>query len=111
MRATLAGVLAATIACAAAGLRAQPLSADLSDHLIGITTGFTGTEVVLFGAVDGPGDVYVVVTGPPETVTVRRKARIAGIWINRDSIAFPQVPSFYAIATSRSPVIRKKKQR
>ena len=36
---------------------AQPLEADLSSHLVAITTGFTGSEVVLFGAVDGPGEI------------------------------------------------------
>ena len=40
---------------------AQSLVADLSDHLIAITTGFVGTDVLLFGAIDGPGDVVVVV--------------------------------------------------
>jgi uncharacterized protein (TIGR02186 family) len=79
----------------------QALVADLSDHLIGITTGFVGTEVVLFGTVDGPGDIRVVVTGPPENETVRRKTRVAGIWLNTDSVVFPQVPSFRAVASSR----------
>jgi hypothetical protein len=30
--------------------RAQALVADLTSHLVAITTGFTGTSVVLFGA-------------------------------------------------------------
>ena len=79
---------------------AQALVADLSSHLIAITTGFTGTEVVLFGAVDGPGEVAVVVLGPRERVTVRRKEAVAGIWMNRRSAVFEQVPAFYALATS-----------
>ena len=37
--------------------RAEALVADLTSHLIAITTGFTGASVVLFGAIDGPGDV------------------------------------------------------
>ncbi len=80
---------------------AQSLVADLSSHLIAITTGFTGTEVVLFGAVDGPGEVAVVVLGPKARVTVRRKERVAGLWVNRRSVEFDQVPGFYALATSR----------
>jgi len=80
---------------------AQSLVADLSNHLIAINTGFVGTDVVLFGAVDGPGDVAVVVQGPPTEVMVRRKARIAGIWINAASMEFQQVPSFYSVATNR----------
>ena len=78
-----------------------PLVADLSEHLIQITTDFTGTDVLLFGAVDGPGDVVVVVRGPVNDQTVRRKERIAGIWINEQSVEFRAVPSFYAIASTR----------
>ncbi|EWY40423.1 hypothetical protein N825_34530 [Skermanella stibiiresistens SB22] len=80
---------------------AQSLVADLSNHLIAINTGFVGTEVVLFGATDGPGDVAVVVQGPPSEVMVRRKSRIAGIWINAASLEFQQAPSFYSVATNR----------
>lgn len=80
---------------------AQSLVADLSNHLIAINTGFVGTEVVLFGATDGPGDVAVVVQGPPSEVMVRRKSRIAGIWINASSMEFQQAPSFYSVATNR----------
>ena len=82
-------------------LRAQQLVADLSSHLIAITTGFTGTDVVLFGAVDGPGDVAVVVQGPESEAVVRRKERVAGIWVNTDSLDFTRVPSYYGVATTR----------
>ncbi len=83
------------------GAQAQALVADLSSHLVAISTGFTGTEVVLFGAVDGPGEIAVVVLGPKARVTVRRKEPVAGIWMNRRSVVFDQVPGFYAVATSR----------
>jgi len=78
----------------------QKLVADLSNHLIGITTGFDGADVVLFGAVEGPGEVRVVVTGPPENLVVRRKRRIAGIWVNAEGVSFPRVPGFHAVAAS-----------
>lgn len=81
--------------------RAQTLIADLSEHLIAITTMFTGSDVVLFGTTDGQGEVVVVVTGPRTPVTVRNKARTAGIWVNRKSVTFNQVPGFYAVAASR----------
>jgi uncharacterized protein (TIGR02186 family) len=78
----------------------QDLVADLSDHLIAISTDFTGTEVVLFGAIAEPGQVAVTVRGPADPVVVRRKERVAGIWINTDSVTFEEVPSFYWSATS-----------
>ena len=85
----------------AAPARAEALVADLTNHLIAITTGFTGASVVLFGAIDGPGDVAVVVRGPDREMTVRRKSRIAGIWVNSQEVIFANVPSFYFVAASR----------
>ena len=82
-------------------LQAEPLVADLSDHLIAITTGFTGAEVLLFGATDGPGDVVVLVRGPTGRAVVRRKDRIFGIWVNSGFLDFREVPNFYAVASSR----------
>jgi uncharacterized protein (TIGR02186 family) len=73
----------------------------LTSHLIAITTGFTGASVVLFGATDGPGDVIVAVRGPDREMTVRRKSRVAGIWVNTREVTFANVPSFYALAASR----------
>ena len=39
--------------------------------------------------------------GPKQSQMVRRKSRIAGIWVNRDRVAFEGVPSFFAIASTR----------
>jgi uncharacterized protein (TIGR02186 family) len=88
-----------------AGLRpaaAQaPLIADLDDHLIAITTGFAGADVLLFGTTDGPGDVIVVVKGPTADVEVLRKERVGGIWINRKGLGYQNVPAVYMLATSK----------
>ncbi|MDH3472066.1 MAG: TIGR02186 family protein [Rhodospirillales bacterium] len=86
---------------AAGAAIAQPLVVDLSDHRVAITTGFSGAEVLAFGAIDEPGEVVLVVHGPLRPVTMHRKARIAGIWINTASMTFDQAPSFYAVASSR----------
>jgi uncharacterized protein (TIGR02186 family) len=82
--------------------RAQaPLIADLDDHLIAITTGFAGADVLLFGTTDGPGDVIVVVKGPVADVEVLRKERVGGIWINRKGLGFQNVPAVYMMASSK----------
>lgn len=80
---------------------AQTLSADLSSHVIGITTGFVGANLVLFGSTDRPGDIAIVVRGPPTDMTVRKKGKILGVWINRSSAVFHDAPSFYAVAASK----------
>jgi len=78
----------------------EPLVADLSEHLVAITTDFTGAELLLFGAVDGPGDIVVIVRGPREDVVVRRKERTVGIWVNRSAVTFQSVPSFFWLSAS-----------
>jgi uncharacterized protein (TIGR02186 family) len=85
---------------AAAPVRAEPLIADLSESVVRITTGFTGTKVLLFGAKEDKGHVVVIVEGPRHALTVRRKDRIAGIWVNRAEVRFRDVPSFYQVLSS-----------
>jgi uncharacterized protein (TIGR02186 family) len=81
--------------------RAQALVADLSSHLIAINAGFAGTELLLFGATEGEGEVVVLVRGPDSDVAVRRKARVAGIWLNTETMNFANVPSYYRVASSK----------
>lgn len=78
------------------------LIADLSSHGIAISSSFTGVEVLLFGATGGQGDVVVVIRGPEQPVVVRRKHRVAGVWVNREAATFNRVPGYYAVAASRS---------
>ncbi len=78
-----------------------PLVADLSSHLVAITTGFSGTDVLLFGATDGAGDIAVVVRGPSQNEVIRRKGRVGPVWINTDEVTFRDAPSYYRVASSR----------
>ncbi|HEX3413125.1 MAG TPA: TIGR02186 family protein [Stellaceae bacterium] len=98
---SLAALLVLSLLCWGSAASAEGLVADLTSHLIAITTGFTGASVVLFGATDGPGDVIVAVRGPEREMTVRRKSRVAGIWVNTQQVTFANLPSFYAVAASR----------
>lgn len=80
--------------------RDDALVVDLSEDLIGISTGFKGANVLLFGATEGEGDVIVVVRSPSSQVIVRRKQRVAGIWVNADELVFDDAPGFYHVAAS-----------
>jgi uncharacterized protein (TIGR02186 family) len=99
-----------------AAARAQALVFDLSSHLIAITAGFSGTELLLFGATEGEGDVVVILRGPEAEMVVRRKSRVGGIWLNTAQMTFTGVPAFYRAAASRpldeiaSPAIRMRHQ-
>ena len=79
----------------------------LSQNEIDITATFTGSEILLFGAIrrdapvpDGNLGIIVTVAGPEVPVTVRRKERRFGIWVNIDDVKIAAAPSFYAVATS-----------
>jgi uncharacterized protein (TIGR02186 family) len=97
----LGGAMLLWLAAIAPPAYADPVVADLSSHIIAISTGFSGTSVVLFGATDGPGDIVAVVRGPEQKLIVWRKGKVAGIWVNAESVAFSNVPSFYSVAASR----------
>ncbi|WP_025897867.1 TIGR02186 family protein [Sneathiella glossodoripedis] len=87
----------------------ESLVTDISSHLISVTSDFTGTELLIFGAVKtadqygitNHGDIIVVVRGPKKNVIVRKKERVAGIWANTESVTFADVPGFYAVASNR----------
>ena len=82
---------------------AEELVADLSDHLVEITMGFEGAELLLFGAVEGEGDVVVLVHGPAEDITVRRKDKVGPIWMNRGEMSFTKIPAFYRVMATQLP--------
>ncbi|MFL2770699.1 MAG: TIGR02186 family protein [Rhodospirillaceae bacterium] len=98
-------VISLCFCCLPHVVRAQsvPLVADLENHLVAITTGFTGTDVLLFGATDGPGDLVILVRGPAKNVSIRRKERFGPIWANTETIELRDIPSFYSVASNGSP--------
>jgi len=99
----IAGCLLLILAALPVSAADEPddLVVDLSEHDVSVTVDFAGADLVLFGATEGVGDVIVEVRGPIRSEAVRRKERIAGIWLNRDSMVFHRVPAFYALASSR----------
>lgn len=91
-------------------LPAETVQADVSTRNVAVTSSFTGTEIVVFGAVDnsrqpGPGsgyyDVVVVIEGTPSLLSVRKKAQMGGIWLNTRTAKFDNVPNYYAIWSTR----------
>ncbi|MEZ5818541.1 MAG: TIGR02186 family protein [Hyphomicrobiaceae bacterium] len=99
-----------TAAARGAELPRESVQADVSTRSVPVTSNFSGTEIVVFGAVDhsrqpsaeaGLYDVVIVVVGTPTRLTVRKKGRVAGLWLNTDSMTFDSVPSYYAIAATR----------
>jgi uncharacterized protein (TIGR02186 family) len=91
--------------CASAG--AQQVIATVAPSKISIGANYSGGSIVVFGAIakGQPGrsyDAVVTVTGPRQNLLVRRKERVLGIWVNRHSRSFSNVPSFLAVFANRS---------
>jgi len=109
MRARAAWWAVAALLFTASTAEAADLVSGLSTDLIQITSNFTGADIVLFGAIEpteelgptGDQDLVVVIRGPAQEMTVRRKTRILGIWINREQIAFTGLPGYYFLASTR----------
>ncbi|QFT76974.1 TIGR02186 family protein [Erythrobacter sp. THAF29] len=82
---------------------------EVSQSRIEVRQGFTGANLLLYGAVIDPQgtrrtteyDIVVVLKGPTEPIRLREKARIAGIWMNAGSTDFRSAPAFFAVASSR----------
>ncbi len=80
----------------------------LSQDEVAITASFTGSEILIFGAIrretPAPANselgVIIAVAGPNAPAAVRRKERVAGLWVNSETVNMDIAPSFYAVATS-----------
>jgi uncharacterized protein (TIGR02186 family) len=100
--------LALLICLLATPAAAEEVVLGLSSDKVRITATFEGSEVLVFGAVkrqaaipDEPLDVIVTIAGPSKPLTMRRKERVLGIWVNTDAVEIDAAPSFYAVATTR----------
>lgn len=88
-------------------VRSETVVAGLSQESIGINANFDGSAILIYGAVkrsaplpDGDLGVIVTLEGPTEPITIRKKTREMGIWVNTESVGVASVPSFYAVASS-----------
>ncbi|WP_316015959.1 TIGR02186 family protein [Roseobacter sp. HKCCA0434] len=89
--------------------RGEEILAGLNQNQVAITATFDGSEIFVFGAVRreapppkdaGPLQVLISVVGPHGPVMVRRKSRVAGIWVNREAVEVDSAPYFYANAST-----------
>ena len=86
----------------------ESVVAGLSSSSVAITASFDGSEILIYGAVrretpipEGPPlDIIVTVEAPSQPLTVWRKERRLGIWINAESVRVGAAPGFYAVATT-----------
>lgn len=109
MRRAFAAAALLTAAPFLMGQREPVLVPEVSQSRIEVRQGFTGANLLLYGAVIDPAggsdpteyDIVVVLKGPTEAIRLREKDRIAGIWMNSSSTDFRSAPSFFAVASSK----------
>lgn len=91
------------------GARAPILVPEISQHQVEVRQGFTGADLLLYGAILDPAgtraaqdyDIVVVLKGPVQSIVLREKSKVAGIWVNAANTQFRSAPSFFALASSR----------
>lgn len=115
LRAAIPALLLAALAPALARpatAETERLVTGVSTDTVSIESNFTGAKIVVFGTIEREAgaavrhsgyDVVVIVRGPGQDITARRKARIAGVWVNRDSRHYVEAPSYLAVLASRPP--------
>jgi len=97
----------AALATQALPVAGEELVSTIAPELISISANYSGSSVVAFGAVQAskkpahPYDVIVTVTGPQQSVVTRRKERVAGVWLNKGSQTFTDIPSFLGVFANR----------
>jgi uncharacterized protein (TIGR02186 family) len=103
-------IIAGLLVTLGAGLSAQAqdeIEAGASQNYFYIEPSYDGTRIVLFGSIDReklsgqPFDVAVTIRGPATPVTLWKKDRRAGLWINSERLTFEGVPNFYAVLSTR----------
>ena len=90
--------------------RAEDVVSGISQNVIQIRSNYTGSDILVFGSVENARtnqgrDIVVVVRGPDQEMTVRRRDRIAGVWVNSDAAHFEGLPGYYYVASTQ-PVER-----
>ena len=80
---------------------ASPLAVGVSKKEIKISTNFTGTNLQMFGSIDGEGEIVVVVRGYKRPEIIHQKRRIFGIWVNGNSVVFNSVPTYHFVASTQ----------
>jgi uncharacterized protein (TIGR02186 family) len=80
----------------------QAIFTAISEDKIDISANFKGKNILLFGAKDVAGQIFIVVRGPEKTFTTRKKEKIFGFWVERKFIEFTNLPNFYQIKSNDS---------
>ncbi len=109
-RLLFAAAALAAVCASLAPAAAETLILSLSTHRVAITSTYTGSSIVVFGAIErdertvaraAPYDVVITVRGPRRTTIVREKERVGPLWLNTSQRRFVDLPTYLAVLSSR----------
>jgi uncharacterized protein (TIGR02186 family) len=110
MTALSAPALAEPPAGPARTVQREAINIGVSSREIAIAPDFAGTDVTVFGSLEnvdpyllaiGAYDIVVSLEGPRDFVTVRKKDRVMGVWINRHAVTFERMPESLSMASTK----------
>ncbi len=83
------------------GAKTNGFAVGIASNHIDVTVGFDGSSVELFGdRRDKKAVVAIVIEGPEKNVTIWKKAKIMGTWVNFHYVKFTKIPTYYNYAIS-----------
>jgi len=102
-----AAVCVIALSCHVKSAAAEKIVFDVEPAKISVTSNYGGRSIVVFGVIQTsdapvrPYDIVVTVIGPRRTIVVRRKERVAGVWVNQGGRTFADVPAFLGVFSNR----------
>tara|TARA_B100001250_G_scaffold363492_1_gene342855 strand:+ start:87 stop:821 length:735 start_codon:yes stop_codon:yes gene_type:complete len=91
-------ILLSILSCYGTGF--SNIISNIDKKEIELTTRFDGSNLLVFGALPQTKNkpyLIIEIVGPNEDITIRKKSRVWGIWVNKDFAKFKNIPSFYQI--------------
>lgn len=79
---------------------AKNLKLELVDDIIEVNAGFHGDKLSILGIKNEDQNVLITIQGPQKKITIRKKDKVFGAWVNKSSLNFDQTPSFYRAASN-----------
>ncbi|MBL4891832.1 MAG: TIGR02186 family protein [Rhizobiaceae bacterium] len=88
----------------------EELQIGVSVDNVPVSSSFSGTRIFVFGSIEDPEPtavslyeytVLVTVKGPARDLVVRKKQRVLGVWVNRRSRTYGEVPGFYTVVSAK----------
>ncbi len=79
----------------------ENFAVEVVDSTIEVSVGFNGSTIEIFGdRQNSNADLIIVVEGPRKDITIWKKERVLGAWINRYYMTFEEMPIYYSYAST-----------